>query len=133
VEKKQLGLIPLLSLVRRKEITIINKKQIIVFCRLLLIGEGNNFVTTGEEGATSIHQSLEEFNEVNFFSSLFLSAIRQAKLREMNSDTSFRALAKQGQSPHNPHPAAISMRNIQQSCCLCCVFRLHQNTKKCTK
>jgi hypothetical protein len=72
VEKKQLGFIPLLSIVCRKDITIIKKKQTIVFCRLLLIGERNNFVTTGEEGATSIRQSLEEFSEVNFFSSLFL-------------------------------------------------------------
>jgi hypothetical protein len=61
-----------LSIVCRKEITIIKKKQTTVFCRLLLIGERNNFVTTGEEGAASIHHSLEEFNEVNFFSSLFL-------------------------------------------------------------
>jgi hypothetical protein len=52
VEKKQLGFIPLLSIVCRTEITII--KETIVFCRLLLIGERNNFVTTGEEGATYI-------------------------------------------------------------------------------
>jgi hypothetical protein len=70
VEKKQLGFIPLLSIVCRTEITIIKNKQTIVLHRLLLIEERNNFVTTGEEG--SIRQSLEEFNEVNFFKSLFL-------------------------------------------------------------